>query len=192
MIDPVGFYYFSVTPGTYYVYEVNQTGWTQTAPSTVYYGPLVVSATTPTYLNQNFGNQLTGGHAAVSGYKWHDLDADGVWDDPDGIPHSGDTGEEPPLSGWVITATATGKTTQTATTDATGFYSFSQGNTPQNGLEVTAPSTTWTLTETLQSGWTQSFPASPGTHVLVLRIDQNVSEKNFGNYQKATKAGFKY
>jgi hypothetical protein len=56
VIDPVGFYYFSVTPGTYYVYEVNQSGWTQTAPSTVYYGPLVVSATTPMYLDKNFGN----------------------------------------------------------------------------------------------------------------------------------------
>ena len=56
--DPVGFYYFSVTPGTYYVYEVNQDGWTQTAPSAVYYGPLVVSAAVEeqTYLNRDFGN----------------------------------------------------------------------------------------------------------------------------------------
>jgi hypothetical protein len=67
VIDPVGFYYFSVTPDAikstpttndpYYVYEVNQPGWTQTAPTTGYYGPLAVSATTPTYLNQNFGNR---------------------------------------------------------------------------------------------------------------------------------------
>ncbi|HEY3370829.1 MAG TPA: hypothetical protein VGK10_08280, partial [Prolixibacteraceae bacterium] len=56
IIDPVGFYYFSVTPGTYYVREVNQDNWTQTLPTNGYYGPLVVSATTPSYTNQNFGN----------------------------------------------------------------------------------------------------------------------------------------
>ena len=53
VINPVGFYFFSVTPGTYYVREVNQNGWTQTAPSSVYYGPLVVNATTFQYLSQN-------------------------------------------------------------------------------------------------------------------------------------------
>ena len=61
----MGFDDFSVTPGTYYVYEVNQTGWTQTAPSTVYYGPLVVSATTPTYLNKDFGNWVNKGRLKV-------------------------------------------------------------------------------------------------------------------------------
>ena len=65
-IDPVGFYYFSVTPGTYYVREVNQAGWSQTAPSSIYYGPLVVSTTTPVYLNQNFGNHLDQGYLKIT------------------------------------------------------------------------------------------------------------------------------
>ena len=69
VIDPVGFYYFSVTPDAdksdpdndgYYVYEVNQNGWTPTAPSAGFYGPLVVSTATPAYLNQVFANRQSG------------------------------------------------------------------------------------------------------------------------------------
>ena len=55
--DSSGNYSFNVTPGTYYVREVLQSGWRQTAPASGVYGPLTVSATTPTYSNQNFGNQ---------------------------------------------------------------------------------------------------------------------------------------
>jgi hypothetical protein len=70
-----GAYSFSVTPDAdkttpandpYYVREVNQSGWTQTAPTTVYYGPLTVSATTPQYLNQDFGNQKDQGYLKIS------------------------------------------------------------------------------------------------------------------------------
>ncbi len=60
MTDASGNYTFRIPPGTYYVQEVLQGGWRQTAPTTVYYGPLVVNATTPTYSNQNFGNQQLG------------------------------------------------------------------------------------------------------------------------------------
>ena len=58
--DASGNYIFHVPPGTYYVREVPQGGWRQTAPTTVYYGPLVVNATTPTYSTENFGNQQLG------------------------------------------------------------------------------------------------------------------------------------
>ena len=60
MTDASGNYIFHVPPGTYYVREVPQGGWRQTAPTTVYYGPLVVNATTPTYSTENFGNQQLG------------------------------------------------------------------------------------------------------------------------------------
>jgi hypothetical protein len=61
-----GAYSFSVTPDAdksdpdndpYYVYEVQQSPWTQTAPSAGYYGPLTISALTPQYINQDFGNR---------------------------------------------------------------------------------------------------------------------------------------
>ncbi len=56
--DASGNYSFSVTPGTYYVGEVQQSGWTKTYPTGLTQGPLVISATTPTSTNQNFGNKL--------------------------------------------------------------------------------------------------------------------------------------
>jgi hypothetical protein len=121
--DPVGFYYFSLTPDAikstpetndpYYIYEINQAGWTQTAPSSVSFGPLIVSATTPTYLNQNFGNvQL----ASISGYKWNDTDGDGEWD-------SGEAG----ITGWKIYLDGNDEDTdadQTVETGADGKYTF--------------------------------------------------------------------
>jgi len=54
--DGSGNYSFSVTPGTYYVGEVQQAGWSKTHPTGSTYGPLTVNATTPTFTNQNFGN----------------------------------------------------------------------------------------------------------------------------------------
>ena len=54
--DGNGDYTFNVNPGTYFVREINQSGWTQTAPVSVFYGPLVVAEATPEYLDQDFGN----------------------------------------------------------------------------------------------------------------------------------------
>ena len=70
-----GTYSFSVTPDAdksdpendgYYVREVNQDGWTQTAPTGNIYGPLVVSAATPTYTNKDFGNNRDSGYLKIT------------------------------------------------------------------------------------------------------------------------------
>ena len=70
-----GTYSFSVTPDAdksdadndgYYVREVNQSGWTQTAPAGNIYGPLVVSAATPTYTNKDFGNNRDVGYLKIT------------------------------------------------------------------------------------------------------------------------------
>ena len=70
-----GTYSFSVTPDAdpsdadndgYYVREVNQGGWTQTAPAGNIYGPLVVSAATPTYTNKDFGNNRDVGYLKIT------------------------------------------------------------------------------------------------------------------------------
>ena len=62
---------FSVTPDAdksdadndgYYVREVNQSGWTQTAPAGNIYGPLVVTLRRPTYTNKDFGNNRDVGY----------------------------------------------------------------------------------------------------------------------------------
>jgi hypothetical protein len=81
---------------------------------------------------------------------------------------------EPGLQGWIITLTntATGATT-TATTDADGFYYF-------NNL----PPGTYTVSETLQAGWSQTIPGAGGTHTVTLKANE-VVQKDFGNCRKA-------
>lgn len=77
------------------------------------------------------------------------------------------------LSGWTITAVNTGTgATVSAVTDANGFYYF-------NNL----PAGTYTISETLQSGWTQSIPGGGGTYTVTLAAGQ-VIERNFGNCKK--------
>src|SRR5262249_56060132 len=51
---------------------------------------------------------------------------------------------------------------------------------------------TYTVSEVLQSGWTQSFPAAPGTYVITLTSGQTDSGNDFGNFQQATKSGRKF
>jgi len=43
---------------------------------------------------------------------------------------------------------------------------------------------TYTVSEVLQSGWTQTFPAG-GTHTIFLECGQNVNLE-FGNFQNPT------
>ncbi len=74
----------------------------------------------------------------VEGYKFEDVNADGVWS----------TSTESGLNNWVIALT-NGSTTATTTTDETGYYSFSFN---ESGM--------WTVSEVQQVGWTQTAPAS--------------------------------
>ena len=127
----------------------------------------------------------------IRGFKWHDLNADGIWDD-----------NEPGLDGWtiellqgmdVIASTTTGDNPDTPGTEA-GFYSF-------KGLEAGE----YTVREVLadQPGWFQSFPSAhpdpPGTHTVNITPSQVVEGEfgveespNFGNWTTATKSGVKF
>ena len=114
----------------------------------------------------------------IEGYKFHDLDADGTWDQPG----------EPGLSGWTIELYKDGGLVDSTTTDANGYYRF-------DGLS----DGTYTVQETCPSGWFQSYPspnpaASCGdnTHTFVIGIDTPNFSGNFGNYQNATFSGMKY
>jgi hypothetical protein len=83
-----------------------------------------------------------------------------------------DDGENP-LSGWVITSTnTTTLATVTATTDAAGFDYF-------NNL----PAGTYTISETPQTGWSQTMPGGTGTYTVTLGANQ-IIQKDFGNCQK--------
>lgn len=80
----------------------------------------------------------------IYGYVWYDDDEDGVWDE----------GEDP-LSNWTVKATNGSKNYQTTSAND-GFYNFF------------VPAGTWTVSETVQNDWAQTFPAGSGTHVVTV------------------------
>ena len=78
--------------GTYNVREVQEIDWVQSFPREVDYPGMVYPidfSDGGLHENIDFGNYLPS--ASKSGYKWHDLDADGVWDEG-----------ELPIENWVI------------------------------------------------------------------------------------------
>ena len=77
--DPTGAYAFAnLAPGTYYVREVLQAGWTQTSTPVVH--TVVLSATTPTTsTGSDFGNLLV--DASIDVTKYVSVDGGDTWDD---------------------------------------------------------------------------------------------------------------
>jgi hypothetical protein len=161
--------FFDLASGTYVVREVNQTGWTQTLPAT---GAYTIDYTENTVVeDQDFGNIKLGG---ISGFKWHDLDADGVRE-------SG----EPGLGGWTIYLDLNNSGTLDPgeprdVTVADGSYEF--------GL---VDPLVYTVAEVPKTNWEQTFPAG-GTHQVNLIGGQNVENINFGNKGFASISGVKY
>ena len=156
-----GYYVFSVTPGTYYVHEVLEPGWYQTAPSPqIYYGPLVVSSTNLYYMDQNFRNHEL---LCISGYKRIDGDGDGV-------------GESVPTEPWNITLTNSSGYSNSTTTDANGYYEFC-------GLYPA----TYTITETGKTGWTNVTPISVD---VPLTCGDSI-DVNFTNRRSLCLSGYK-
>ena len=113
---------------------------------------------------------------AIYGAKFNDLNGNGVWD-------TGETG----LAGWLISLRGTSDADPlipvvgTATTDKNGKYSF-----------PTLDPGTYTISETSQSGWTQTCPPSPGTYTVTLTPGQAVSSLDFGNTQSTMQGNLDY
>jgi hypothetical protein len=105
----------------------------------------------------------------VHGYKWNDLDGDGLWDIL--VPN------EPPLAGWTIwlDTNHSGKPDagdMTTQTDAQGHFRFTG-----------VPAGTYLLGEQLQTGWTQTTPGGPGTYSVTVQPGQASFPQMFGNRQ---------
>ena len=169
MTDADGGYSFAgIVPGSYTVEETAQAGWLQTYPASpgTHSVTLVSGVAGPD--NIDFGNWKTTG---FSGMKFEDSNANNAKD-----------GGEPGLSGWTIRlmngATEVAKTV----TGADGSYSFA-------GV---APGS-YTVEEVAQAGWTQSYPASPGTHAITLvsGVD-GPKDIDFGNWRKTSLSGMKF
>jgi hypothetical protein len=108
----------------------------------------------------NFTNtQLLGN---VTGLKFNDLNANGVQDVSEGG-----------LSGWVINLKyPNGTVYATRTTPANGSFMFAN-----------IPWGTYTLSETLQSGWKQTKPTGNQYSIVINCTSLNLTGRDFGNVQ---------
>ncbi len=105
---------------------------------------------------------------SLCGMKFNDLNGNGVKD-------SLETG----IQNWIINLkyqNAAGFITLTDTTDINGNFCF---DSLQSGG-------TYTVSEVNESGWQQTFPASPGTYTITLASGQHIDTLNFGNHQVTT------
>ncbi len=161
--DVNGNYTFTnLTPGTYKVREIQKNGWTQTYPSNNLNN--VTLSVGQTVSNQNFGNFQLG---AITGMKFNDLNGNGVKD-----------AGEPGIAGWTINITSPVNTN--TTTDVNGNYIFPN---------LTAG--TYAVSETHQTGWTQTAPAG-GTYSVPITSGTAAADKNFGNFQNISVRVCKY
>lgn len=173
--DANGYYEFTgLKPGIYDVYEVLTGNWVQSYPALGTWDDIVLTSGQDDPTDYNFGNWNP---VDPYGYKYEDMDADGVLD-----PSEVTTG----LAGWTITLTGTtgwgSQFTTTTVTDDTGYWSFPE-----------VPPGSYTISETQQGGWTQSFPTAPGTHGTTLVSGQDPAGPfNFANWQPADLHGYKY
>jgi uncharacterized repeat protein (TIGR01451 family) len=149
--------------GTYTITETQQTGWTSTDPGTSLTKTASVSVgQTTTVLFGNAAVQLpptSAGTLVVT--KYNDLNANKTRDT-----------NEPALSGWMFTVKdASGATVGSVATDANGNAIFSN-----------VAFGTYTVTETLQAGWTSTDPggATPTKTVTINAANTTVL---FGNAQ---------
>jgi uncharacterized repeat protein (TIGR01451 family) len=166
--DDGSYSFTGIVPGSYTVEEVLQAGWLQTYPAApgTHAINLVPGANGPKDLD--FGNWKTTG---LSGMKFEDLNANGVKD-------SGELG----LSGWTIRLMNGATEVANTVTAADGSYSFA-GVVPGS----------YTVEEVAQDGWTQSYPASSGTHsVTLVSGADGPKDLDFGNWRKTGLSGMKF
>ncbi len=162
------YWFLDLTPGTYFVREVQQLGWLQTThdpqPYTITRGEVYVAYAGLGMLDPFdqreeiidkcliFGNTVT---SSIHGYKFHDLDGNGLDDN------------DPRVAGVTITLTGDvngdGLVDQVSTlTDVNGDYWF----------EDIYPGT-YTVTETVPDGWVPSKATS--TVVVLARGEEAVA-----------------
>jgi hypothetical protein len=151
--DSAGAYLFtSIAPGSYLVRQVIPAGWVQTSPASSGANTTTVVAGSRT-INVLFGSAVALGSA--SGILFNDANGNG----------RRDTGEAA-LSGWTIFIDADNDRVLDAgerrfTTDAAGNFRFGD-----------LAAGTYNFRVVLQSGWTQTLPASPASLAVTLTAGQ--------------------
>ena len=163
MTDEDGEYTITgIDPGTWKVKEVSQAGWTNSYPALGYYEETFKSGDSLT--GNDFGNWTT---ATKSGVKFHDLNANGIWDT-----------EEPGLENWKIYVDYDGdgiwdEGEPYDMTDENGEYTII-------GIEPG----TYDVREVMQEGWTQSLPGLDDDYAYNVTFTSGMvdEDNDFGNY----------
>ncbi len=152
----------TLAPGVYTVTETVPDGWTNTQPG----GAASITVTIPTPYGGptefRFGNQKDPLPGELCVEKYNDLNGDGDQDPGEG-----------PLQGWNFTRSGGGMPSLSGSTGANGRWC------PGTML----PPGTYTVTETMKSGWTSRDPGglSPVKTAVVLTNDTTIVK--FGNQQ---------
>ena len=173
--DATGAYSFTgLAAGHYIVAEASKTGWVQTYPASGFYAFTVTSGFND--LDNDFGNFKSG---VKGGHKYIDPNGDG--DLSDKVAYT---------EGWTINlykdvdpigTLESEPVFKTATTDATGAYSFT-------GLAAGD----YLVAEASKTGWVQTYPAAPGIHAFTVTSGFNDTDNDFGNFKYGVKSGHKY
>ncbi len=155
-----------LAPGTYYVTETNQSGWTNTDPggSTPVKTVTVLSGQVTTV---QFGNRQNAQPGELCVLKYNDLNGDGDRD-----------AGEPPLAGWTFTRSGGGIATQSGATGANGRWCPA----------TMVPPGTYTVTETPQSGWINTDPGGSSLSKTVTVGSNQTVTVEFGNRLAQTPA----
>lgn len=145
--------------GTYTVAEVNQPGWTQTAPASGTYSATLTNQQ-PHVSPFTFGNHYSPRPGVICGFKFLDLNGNGVQE----------TGE-PGLPGWTIQMlNASANVVATVTSGQGGKFCF-------DGVKPG----TYTFVEVMKPNWMQTAPATPGYYVVTVQPGLNPQQLIFGN-----------
>jgi hypothetical protein len=155
--DESGFYSFpAVDFGVFSVRQIGQDGWLRTYPEGETHTFEILEGSE--FLEADFGNFQLG---MISGTVFVDVHGEGGFNGPD----SG-------LTGWNVRLRRDGVLVDSTITKATGVYDF-----------VDLLPGSYTLSEEVQTGWTQTYPTNPGTHTLTMTSGLHASQKNFGNFK---------
>lgn len=113
----------------------------------------------------------------ISGYKFNDLDNDGIWDKIS----NGDAIDEPKRNDWEIELYNSvdfliGNLVKTTKTIAENFGLYEFKNLIAG---------TYFVKEVNQAGWSQTFPVNPAYYEIEISEEDPISENNnFGNYEE--------
>ncbi|MEK7263627.1 MAG: SdrD B-like domain-containing protein, partial [Bacteroidota bacterium] len=168
--DNDGNYSFPDVPiGNYSVTEEYYPGWLQTYPGGT--GIYVLAIQSDANLNNiTFGNFLLG---TISGHTFEDINGNGNLD-----------AGEPGVGNWKIrlngTTTINTVISESTMTDGNGNFQFTN---LRGG--------TYTISEEIASGWTQTFPPNT-SYTDAITSGSNLTNRNFGNFKDGVISGIVY